>query len=55
MGELRILIEKREEKEICSKCRAPLEDKDYVYRRRAPNVKTYVCSKCGYFECYIED
>ena len=43
------------EKEICKKCRAPLNDIDYIYRRRAPNVKTYVCSKCGYSEIYFED
>jgi len=40
-------------KEICNKCKATLEDKDYIYRRKAPNVRTYLCSKCGYFEVYI--
>ncbi|MFX1304451.1 MAG: hypothetical protein ACFE9X_13935 [Promethearchaeota archaeon] len=49
------LIEKKEEKEICIKCGALLENKDYIFRRRAPNVRTYVCSKCGYFEIYIEE
>jgi len=53
-GDKYTLIEKIEKKEICNKCKATLEDKDYVYRRKAPNVKTYVCSKCGYFESYIE-
>ncbi|MFX0001831.1 MAG: hypothetical protein ACFE9Q_15265 [Candidatus Hodarchaeota archaeon] len=42
-------------KEICNKCGTILENKDYIYRRRAPNVRTYVCSNCGYFECYAED
>ncbi|MFX1379941.1 MAG: hypothetical protein ACFFA4_12700 [Promethearchaeota archaeon] len=55
MGDVNILIEKKEMKEFCNKCGAFLENKDYVYRRRAPNVRTYVCSKCGYYECYIED
>jgi len=42
-------------KEICSRCRATLEDRDYIYRLRDPKVKTYVCSKCGYFEIYVEE
>ncbi|MBY8980917.1 MAG: hypothetical protein KGD72_11045 [Candidatus Lokiarchaeota archaeon] len=44
-----------EEKELCNKCKAPLNNTDYVYRRKAPNVKTYVCSKCGYFEISYEE
>lgn len=48
-------IEKKENKEICNNCKAPLKNTDYVYRRRAPNVRTYVCSKCGYSETYIEE
>jgi len=51
-GDKYTLIEK---KEICIKCRATLEDKDYIYRRRMPKVRTYVCSKCGHFEIYIEE
>ncbi len=54
-GDKNTLIEKKENKEICNKCKATLEDNDYVYRRKAPNVRTYVCSKCGYFESYIEE
>jgi len=54
-GDKYTLIEKEEYKEICSKCKAPLKNTDYIYRRKAPNVKTYVCSKCGYFEIYFED
>ena len=50
-----MLIEKKEIKEICNKCKATLEDNDYIYRRKASNVRTYVCSKCGYFEIYIEE
>ncbi|MFX0081154.1 MAG: hypothetical protein ACFE94_05315 [Candidatus Hodarchaeota archaeon] len=50
-----MLIEKIEEKEICNKCKAPLEGNDYIYRRKASNVITYVCSKCGYFEIYIKE
>ncbi len=49
------LIEKEESQEICSRCKAPLKNSDYIYRRKAPNVKTYVCSKCGYFEIYFEE
>ncbi|MFX1448515.1 MAG: hypothetical protein ACFFCG_10320 [Promethearchaeota archaeon] len=44
-----------EQKEICRNCKAPLTNFDYIYRRRAPNVKTYVCSKCGYSEIYLEE
>ncbi len=42
-------------KEICKKCKAPLINTDYVYRHRAPNVKTYICSNCGYSEIYFEE
>ena len=44
-----------EEKEICNKCKVPLKNTDYIYRRKAPKVKTYVCSKCGYSEIYFEE
>lgn len=54
-GDKYTLIEKEEYKEICNKCKAPLKNTDYVYRRKAPNVKTYVCSKCGYSEIYFEE
>jgi len=47
--------ERREKTEICSKCKAPLNNSDYIYRHRTPNIKTYVCSKCGYFEIYFEE
>ena len=53
-----LLVEKKvrkEKKELCNKCKAPLNNTDYVYRRKAPNVKTYVCSKCGYFEISYEE
>jgi len=53
-----MLVEKKEKKEkieICPKCGSILENNDYIYRRRAPNVRTYVCSKCRYFEIYIEE
>ena len=53
-----MLVEKKERKEkteICNKCKAPLKNTDYIYRRRAPNVIAYVCSKCGYSETYIEE
>lgn len=53
-----MLVEKevrKEKTEICSKCKAPLNDIAYIYRRRAPKVKTYVCSNCGYSEIYFED
>lgn len=53
-----MLIEEKERKELtekCPKCGSILENTDYIYRRRAPNVKTYVCSKCGYFEIYLEE
>jgi len=41
-----MLVEKKEKKEkieICPKCGSILENNDYIYRRRAPNVRTYVC------------
>ena len=47
--------ERKEEIEVCYKCKAPLKDTDFVYRLRAPNVKTYICSNCGYFEIYFEE
>jgi len=52
-GDKYMLIEKK--KEICNKCKAPLINTDYIYRNKAPKVKTYVCSKCGYSEIYFED
>jgi RNase P subunit RPR2 len=54
-GDYQTLVEKSQKKELCNKCKAVLNDNDYLYRRKASNVKTYVCSKCGYFEIYIED
>jgi len=54
-GDKYTLIEKIEKKEICNKCKATLKNNDYVYRRTAPNVRTYVCSKCGYSETFIEE
>ena len=53
-----MLVEKTEREvkpEICPKCGSILENNDYIYRRRAPNVRTYVCSKCKYYEIYIEE
>ncbi|MBY9011588.1 MAG: hypothetical protein KGD70_04360 [Candidatus Lokiarchaeota archaeon] len=47
--------ERKEKTEICSKCKALLNDTDYIYRRKAPEVKTYVCSNCGYSEIYFEE
>ena len=53
-----MLVEKKIRKEItgvCYRCGALLKDTDFVYRLRTPNVKTYICSKCGYFEIYLEE
>ncbi|MFX1391747.1 MAG: hypothetical protein ACFE9Z_16915 [Promethearchaeota archaeon] len=50
-----ILIETKEKKEICNRCKKTLENKDYIYRRTMPNVITYICSKCGYFKSYVEE
>jgi len=53
-----MLVEKKVRKEmpgVCYMCGASLKDIDFVYRLRTPNVKTYVCSKCGYFEIYSEE
>jgi len=52
-GDKYMLIE--EKQEICNKCKEPLKNIDYVYRRKAPKVKSYVCSNCGYSEIYFED
>ena len=53
-----MLVEKilrKEKTEVCNRCKAPLKNTDFVYRLRAPNVKTYVCSNCGYFEILFEE
>ena len=55
-GDKYTLIEKKEYKiDYCKRCKAPLKNTDYIYRRKAPNVKTYVCSNCGYSEIYYEE
>lgn len=58
MSKKQLLVEKKVWKEmtdVCYKCGSPLKDTDFVYRLRAPNVKTYICSNCGYFEIYFDE
>ena len=58
MSKKQLLVEKKVRKEmteVCYKCGIPLKDTDFAYRLRAPNVKTYICSNCGYFEIYFEE
>ena len=58
MSKKQLLVEKKVRKEmteVCYKCGATLKDTDFVYRLRAPNVKTYICSNCGYFEIYFDE
>ncbi len=58
LSKKQMLVEKtvrKEMEEVCYRCGAPLKDTDFVYRLRTPNVKTYICSKCGYFEIYFAE
>jgi len=53
-----MLVEKKVKKEMrgfCYKCGAPLKETDFAFRFTAPNVKTYICSNCGYYEIYFEE
>ncbi len=48
-----MLIEEKENKEICPKCGSKLEDNSYIYRHKAPSG--FECYKCGYVEFYHEE